>query len=247
MVLRSGKVINQTLSDQKSKDGGKEEKKENNEEKKKEGDGGVKKEEDGEEKKEGAGEEKKEEEGEGEEKKEGEEEKKEENLVDVSGYGAPDPEMFDAYKWVIGKRKHETFTYMSNRIENAKKKEKDRSIASKCGSLVRMIFIYGTVAAFMAPVIYGIYTGFVQGRNDQMAENIKKASNQNASEEDITRAAQEHEAEMHAEKEAKWREFDDQTEKKENEFDEESTEKEQEGNTQEESQEEPNQKKNIEL
>ena len=171
MVLRSGKVINQTPSDQ--------------QEEKKEGAGEEKK--DGEEKKEGDGEEKTERDGE--ERKVGEEEKKEESLVDVSGYGAPDPEMFEAYKWVIGKRKHETFTYMSARIENAKKKEKDRSIASKCGSLVRMIFIYGSVAAFMAPVIYGIYTGFVQGRNDQMAENIKKASNKNASEEDITRAA----------------------------------------------------------
>ena len=179
MLLRSGKVINQTPSEKKSKEGGKEEKKENKEEEKKEGDGEAKKDGDGEEKKDG----------EIEEKMEGEEEKKEESLVDVSGYGAPDPEMFEAYKWVIGKRKHETFTYMSTRIENAKKKEKDRSIASKCGSLVRMVFIYGSVAAFMAPVIYGLYTGFVQGRNDQMAENIKKASNKNASEEDITRAA----------------------------------------------------------
>ena len=39
--------------------------------------------------------------------------------------------MFEAYKWVIGKRKHETFTYMSARIERSKKAEKARSTAAK--------------------------------------------------------------------------------------------------------------------
>ena len=76
----------------------------------------------------------------------------------MSSYGAPDEEIFAGYKWVIGKRKAETYGYMSGRIEANKKAAKDRSCIAKCGSLIKTMMIYGTVAAVVIPLIYTLYT-----------------------------------------------------------------------------------------
>ena len=133
--------------------------------------------------------------------------------------------MFEAYKWVIGKRKHETFTYMSARIERSKKAENARSTAAKCGSLVKTLFIYGTVVAFMSPVLWGLYQGFTSAAEERMQqkpEHIKKA-----------------EEWINEEKERADRFAEEEMQEQQNQFNEDNVEPEQEPEQEENTQEEP--------
>ena len=103
--------------------------------------------------------------------------------------------MFAAYKWVIGKRKNETFNYMKSRIDEKKQADKDRSCMAKCGSLIKTMMIYGTVAAVVIPMIYSLYTSMkADNEQEERMENMKPPRTDTMSEEDITKAAMEREA-----------------------------------------------------
>merc|ERR1719232_403651 len=103
---------------------------------------------------------------------------------------------------------------MSARIEKTKNAEKARSIASKCGSLIKTLFIYGSVAAIILPMLWSIYVSMnEESTENKMAENIREANRANMSEEDIAKAAQDREAEMEAQKEEYWRQYDEEVEK----------------------------------
>ena len=113
----------------------------------------------------------------------------------MSSYGAADEEIFAGYKWVIGKRKAETYGYMAGRIEANKKADKDRSCVQKCGSLVKTMMIYGTVAGVVIPILYSLYTAtMAEQEKEERMENMK--FKEEMSKEDIAKAAMEREAEM---------------------------------------------------
>ena len=104
----------------------------------------------------------------------------------MTSYGAPQEEYFAAYKWIILSRKRETYIYMTSKIEEKKKVEKDRSFLQKCGSLIKTIMIYGTVAAVVIPMIYSLYTTTIaeKEREERMArdemDNMKPPSDEDA-------------------------------------------------------------------
>ena len=78
------------------------------------------------------------------------------------------------------------------------KKEKERSMMAKCGSMVKTLMIYGAVAGVVGPMIYSLYKERMQSAEaDEFEEMARRASSseEQMNPEDIRKQAEEQEAE----------------------------------------------------
>ena len=107
-------------------------------------------------------------------------------------YGGPDPEVFEAYKYVLYNRIKDTKAFMKQRLLDKKKATEERSCISKCGSLIKTLIVYSVVAAFVIPAIYEIYTKLIndgKGNLDQDYETVTYGDKEDLTPEDIAKRA----------------------------------------------------------
>ena len=65
---------------------------------------------------------------------------------------------------------------MTGKITTKQKKEKERSCIAKCGSLIKTILVYGTVAAVVIPIIYTLLKGDSESQSE--ADRVKNMADQ---------------------------------------------------------------------
>ena len=75
---------------------------------------------------------------------------------------------------------------MTMKINEKKNRLKERSTLAKCGSLIKTLMIYGTVAGIVLPMIYAMWSERQKATSDLMDEMKKnRESQENMSSEDI--------------------------------------------------------------
>ena len=142
--------------------------------------------------------------------------RQEEVAAKLDAFNKPDPNVFEAYKYIIWLRQSATTKFYKERDNKQKTIVNERSKIAKCGSLMKTLIVYCIIAAFAIPMLKETYHKAVgDGQSIRDYENdiitIDKEGKDSMSKEDIAKRAQEREAE-------EMRKFDEKMRKMEEEM-----------------------------
>ena len=138
----------------------------------------------------------------------------------LDSFGKPDKNILHSYKYVLYKRSTDMVGYMKKRYEQKTAEKNNRSCMSKCGSLIKTLFVWGVVASTAIPALIEIYHKLMDDGQSMMDKeyetvNMRDEDIKPSSPEDIARRAQEAEAQRDAEFAAKMKATEEEIERME--------------------------------
>lgn len=75
----------------------------------------------------------------------------------LDSFGKGDKDILRSYKYVLFTRSNDLCTHLRRRQDNITSKKNNQSCITKCGSLLKTLFFYCVIAAFLIPALYEIY------------------------------------------------------------------------------------------